>query len=127
MDARQSTRLTQIFIPVDQSDPCPRWQVAAQNAGVPGSNTDWHCEHVDGGEYRVSLPDQRPTRRWIDPELGFPVKQQAADGTTLTVEHIRIEAQPASLFVIPAGYHELNPQALIDRIKHSDVWVDPPK
>jgi hypothetical protein len=27
MDAKQSTRLTQIFVPVDPHDPCPQWRV----------------------------------------------------------------------------------------------------
>src|SRR5579863_129472 len=34
MDAKQSTRLTQIFVPVDPRNPCPQWRSAAQNAGV---------------------------------------------------------------------------------------------
>jgi hypothetical protein len=63
--------------------------------------------------------------RWIDPVLEFPVKLLAADGTTIALEHIRIEAQPASLFDLPTGFRKLDPRALIERIKHSDAWVDP--
>jgi hypothetical protein len=43
----------------------------------------------------------------------------------LALEHIRIEAQPAGLFDIPPGFRKLDPRALIERIKHSDSWVDP--
>jgi hypothetical protein len=135
MDARQSTRLTQIFIPVDPNDPCRQWQAAATNAGVPSAGGDWRCQRIDTAivddrgtiAYRVVSPDQDSSQRWIDPDLEFPVKLRAADGTTIALEHIRVEAQPASLFAVPPGYRKLDPQALIDRIKHSDVWVDSPK
>jgi hypothetical protein len=43
--------------------------------------------------------------RWIDSVLEFPVKLLAADGTTIA--------------------RKLDPRALIERIKHSDAWVDP--
>jgi hypothetical protein len=134
MDAKQSTRLTQIFIPVDSNDPCRQWQAAANNAGVPSAGGEWRCGRIDIAivdgrraiEYRVDSPDQKSSRGWIDPDLEFPVKLRAADGTTIALEHIRVEAQPASLFAIPPGYRKSDPQALIDRIKHSDVWVGAP-
>jgi hypothetical protein len=138
MDAKQSTRLTQIFIPVDPRDPCPQWRAAAQNAGVPGAGGDWRCARAGGGgagagggggggtiEYRVDSPDQNSSLRWIDPRLEFPVKLKAADGGTIALENIRVEAQPANLFAIPAGFRKFDPQGLIDRIKHSDVWAGP--
>jgi hypothetical protein len=84
---------------------------------------------VDGRrtiEYRVVSPDQKWSRGWIDPDLEFPIKLRAADGTTIALEHIRVEAQPASLFALPPGYRKSDPQALIERIKHSDVWAGPP-
>src|ERR1700735_2705084 len=37
MDAKQSTRLTQLFVPVDPNDPCRQWRTAATIAGVPGA------------------------------------------------------------------------------------------
>ena len=133
LDAKQSTRLTQIFVPVDPNDPCRQWRTAATIAGVPGAAGDWRCGRVDSAiidgrrtiEYRVTSPDQKSTRAWIDPDLEFPIKVQT-DDTTITLEHIRVEAQPASLFAVPPGYRKSDPQALIERIKHSDVWVGPP-
>jgi hypothetical protein len=132
MDAKQSTRLTQIFVPLDSRDPCRQWQAAAKNAGLSSGGGEWGCERAapafagKGGaiEYNVVSPDRVSSRRWIDPDLEFPVKLQAADGTTMTLEHIRTGSQPASLFEVPPGYHKLEPQALIDRIKHSDVWAE---
>ena len=124
VDARQSSPLTLVFVPVDPKDPCPQWQAAARNAGVPGAAGAWHCTRIDALEYRVVSPDGSFSERWIDPDLQFPVKQRTADGTTIALEHIRIEAQPAGLFAMPPGYRKVDPQGVIDRIKHSDVWAE---
>jgi hypothetical protein len=125
MDARQSTRLTQVFIPIDPRDPCPQWQAAEKSAGVPDAAGAWRCTRINAVEYRVVSADGSPSQRWIDPELEFPVKVRAADGTTVTLAHIRVAAQPAGLFEVPSGYRKFDPQGLIDRIKHSDVWAAP--
>ena len=130
-DARQSSRLTRIFIPVDRNDPCPQWRAAAQNAGV--AENEWHCELIgaavlDGRaatESRVTSA-QDVSRRWIDARIGFPIRVQMNDGTSFTLENIRIAAQSPELFAIPPGYRKLDPRALIERIKHSDVWVEAP-
>jgi hypothetical protein len=131
MDARQSSRLTRIFIPVDPNDPCPQWQAAAKNAGV--ADSEWHCELIgaavlDGRattECRVTFA-QDVSRRWIDASIGFPIRVQMDDGTSFTLENIRVAAQSADLFAIPSSYRKLDPRALIERIKHSDVWVEAP-
>jgi hypothetical protein len=132
MDARQSNRLTQVFVPIDTDDPCPQWRAAADLAKALHAMDQWRCERAigaatEGGRtlaYRVAAA-QGADLRWIDSDLKFPVRQRADDGTTLTLEDLRIEAQPPDLFVIPSGFRRLDPQALIERIKHSDVWVDP--
>jgi hypothetical protein len=36
-----------------------------------------------------------------------------------------LEAQPANRFAIPPGFRSFDPRALIERVKHSDAWVDP--
>ena len=136
MDARQSTRLTRIFLPLDPGSPCEQWQAAAKASGLPSAAGDWHCERKENSsingretlEYSVTSSDNAAaTQSWIAPDLGFPVKWRASDGTTFTLEHIRVEAQPAELFAVPADYRKLDPQALIERIKHSDVWAAPPQ
>jgi len=127
MDARQSSRLTRIFIPVDPNDPCPQWRAAAQN------DSEWRCELIgaaalDGRattECRVTSA-QHVSRRWIDASIGFPIRVQMDDGTSFTLENIRVAAQSADLFAIPSSYRKLDPRALIERIKHSDVWAEAP-
>jgi hypothetical protein len=134
VDARQSTLLTRIFVPVDPHDPCREWQAAAATAGVP-STGEWHCEAVERGfanhheivEYRVVTSDRQSNYGWVDPTIGFPVKWQAADGKMFALENILLQAQPESLFSIPSDYRKLDPQALLERIKHSDVWAEPSK
>ena len=135
MDSKQSTPLTQIFVPVDPKHPCMQWRAAAIQAGVTDAGGDWRCERIHIGivggrrtiEYRVVPPQGQPSRRWIDSDLGFPVKLQAADGTAVSLENIRVKMQPAGLFTLPQGFQKFDPQALINKIKHSDVWVEPPK
>jgi hypothetical protein len=131
MDAKRSTPLTQIFVPVDSNHPCRAWQAAAQNADVPGAGGHWHCARIDAVsisrhptfEYDVISPDRTQSRRWIDPELAFPIKVRGADGATIALEHLRVGPQPQSLFAVPPSFNKLEPQALIDRIKQSDVWA----
>lgn len=129
-DARQSSRLTRMFIPVDPGNACLQWQVAAKIAGIEG---EWHCELIG-----AAMLDGRPTtechvaaardasRRWIDTSVGFPIRVRMEDGTSFTLENIRLGAQSADLFTIPPSYRKRDPQALIEHIKHSDVWVEGP-
>ena len=133
MEAKQSSPLTQIFVPVDTNEPCPQWRAAASNAGAASAAGEWRCERIEdeiiGGrravQFRVSSPVSPSSRRWIDSDLQFPVKLLASDGTTTALEHILVEAQPANRFAIPAGFRNFDPRVLIERIKHSDAWVDP--
>jgi hypothetical protein len=133
MEAKQSSRLTQIFVPVDTKEPCRQWHAAASNAGVARAAGEWRCERIedeiiDGRravQFRVSSPVSPSSRRWIDSDLEFPLKLLASDGTTIALEHILVEAQPANRFAIPPGFRNFDPRALIERVKHSDAWVDP--
>ena len=131
-DARQSSRLTRIFIPVDPNSACLQWQAAARDAGV--ADGEWHCDpngvaFIDGRqttECRVTSPDRDAGRRWIDASIGFPIRVRMEDGTSITLENIRVAAQSPELFAIPPSYRKLDPHALVERIKHSDVWAGPP-
>jgi hypothetical protein len=134
MDARQSSRLTRLFVRVDPADPCRQWQTMAELAGVAVQNP-WRCERVgqetvagrDAIAFRARLPDDREMVGWIDPDLQFPLRIRTEDGVTVTAENIRMEPQAASLFEIPSNFRKFDPQELIKRIKQSDVWVDEPK
>jgi hypothetical protein len=109
MDAKQSTPLTRIFVRVDPRDPCAQWQSAASIAGEADAAT-WRC--------RATLDAVM-----IDPLLQFPTQWRGPDGITVRLENIRVEYQPTELFVVPAGYQRLDPSALLERIKRSDVWA----
>src|SRR3984957_19771283 len=45
MEARQSSRLTRLFVPVDPDAPCRQWQAMAHLAGVAGEG-EWRCERT---------------------------------------------------------------------------------
>jgi hypothetical protein len=123
MEARQSSRLPQLFVPVDPNEPCDAWRKAVTRAG---DVADWHCAAL-ADAFAVSAPAHGAEKRWIDPTLRFPVKAEQADGSVLELQHVTRAAQPEGLFEIPAGYRRFDPEALIGRIKQSDVWVEPPK
>jgi hypothetical protein len=131
MDARASSALTQVFVPVDPSDPCRSWRTAAENAGVTDGGAGFHCERTPAADrgaahtigYRLAVAGEA-SERWFDTELGFPVGYRLSDGTSTRLEHLRRAPQPQELFVIPAGYRASDPRALIERIKHSDVWAE---
>jgi hypothetical protein len=129
MDARQSSRLTQMLLIVDPDDPCRQWQAMAKVAAVSNQG-DWHCERLGGemtGErtaaYRAVSASGREFSGWIDRQRKFPLRIKTEDGVVITVENVRDEPQPAQLFEIPPGFRKFDPQVLIQRIKQSDVWV----
>jgi hypothetical protein len=134
MDARQSSPLTHLFVPVDVGDPCLQWQAMAKLAGATDGNDPWRCERVgeesvDGRgvvTYRAISSPGRDILGWIDPNLKFPLRIRLQDGTSITAKNIREEPQSARLFEIPPGFRKFDPEALIKRIKQSDVWVEGP-
>lgn len=112
-DARQAKQPVQLFIPVDPENPCVQWQAAS--AG------EWRCEKIAANRWRVTPPDQDTRECWIDAALRFPIRVGA-----LSLENIRVAAQPPGLFTLPTSYRQLDPHALIERMKHSDVWAETP-
>ena len=134
MDAKQSSRLTQILVPVNPKDPCPAWRAAAKIAGEPVGDAERSCQRLPSEivagrvaiGYRVTSV-RATDYAWIDPEISFPVKYRFSDGGEVSLSNIRQGLQPAALFAVPGDYHKFEPQGLIDRIKQSDVWVDRPK
>jgi hypothetical protein len=130
MEARQSSRLTRIFVPVDPGDPCRQWQMMARLAGA-ADQSDWRCERIGEGTiggrssiaYRIVSMSGRELFGWIDTARQFPLRIITEDGPTITAENVRDEPQPAQLFEIPPGFRKFDPQTLIQRIKQSDVWV----
>ena len=139
MDAGGSSRLPQLFVPLDPDDPCPRWQAMAKAVGSIDPSTqegiEWRCtrigdEKIDGRDtirHQATLMQSQQRAAWIDPRLRFPLKIVAEDGTIYELKDIVEAPQTASQFEIPADFRKFDPLALIQRLKHSDVWVGPPE
>jgi hypothetical protein len=131
MNARQSSRLTQLFVPLDPDAPCRQWQAMARVAGM-AEQGEWRCERIgeetiDGHgtvAFRALSPSGAEVTGWI--ERRFPLQIKTDDGTLITLERIKDEPQPVSSFEFPATFGKFSPEALIDRIKQSDVWVAKP-
>jgi hypothetical protein len=132
MEARQSSRLTQLFVPIDPEAPCQQWQAMARLAGRAAEG-EWHCERLGeetiGGRstivFRVSAADGQAYSGWIDRILKFPLQIKTGDDV-LMLEEIKDEPQPASSFELPGNYRKFSPEALIEQMKQSDVWVFKP-
>jgi hypothetical protein len=135
MEARQSSPLTRLLVPVDPDDPCRQWQIMETVAGATDGGGEWRCdllgrEIVDGREtmtYLARSGQNRRSYRWIDPQRRFPVRLESEDGTMVALEQIVDAPQPSRLFELPQDYHKFDPVQLIEQIKRSDVWVEPPR
>ena len=46
MDAKQSSWLTQILVPVDPDNPCKQWQAMAEIAGAADRGRQWRCNRI---------------------------------------------------------------------------------
>jgi hypothetical protein len=133
MDAKQSSLLAQIFVPLDPENPCARWQTAARISGAAENGGEWRCERagseaIDGREtvtWRAVSPQNRTFAVWIDRALRIPLRIETEQRARFELRDIREAPQPAELFTVPAGFQKFDPQKLIDRIKQSDVWVEP--
>jgi hypothetical protein len=133
MEARRSSRLTMLFVPVDPANPCRQWQAMAKLAGI-AEQGDWRCER--GGEEKIGAqntvrylavsPSGKEISGWIDAARKFPLRIKTEDGAIISAENIRDEPQSAESFEMPVGLRRFDPRALIEQIKQSDVWVDQP-
>jgi hypothetical protein len=102
----------------------------AKNQGAKNQG-DWHCERVgeetiDGNStiaYRAILSPDRELFGWIDPVRKFPLRIKTEDSAVIAVQNVRDEPQLTQMFEIPSGFRKFDPEALIGRIKQSDVWV----
>lgn len=135
MAAKQSSRLTRLFVPLDPGDPCRRWQAMAENAGIAASGERWRCqpqgdERIGGRDavkYRVAAPGRRPHYVWVAPPLRIALRLETEDGAVFALEHVAPGHQPAALFTIPPDCRKFDPLAMIERLKQSDVRVELPK
>jgi hypothetical protein len=132
MDAKQSTPLTQLLVPVDPADPCAQWQAMAEIAGLSDLGRTWQCrslgeEAIDDRpvrKYQLEMPRGNVTTVWIDPQVRFVSRIRNADGSGIDLRALHAAPQSETLFAIPANYAKFDPRRLIERLKQSDVWVE---
>jgi hypothetical protein len=136
MDARETSVLTQLLVPVVPEQPCSAWQHMAETAGATQQGGTWRCRKLERAavsapagvlSYEAISPRNLRHEITIDTARGFPVRIENANGVTVTLDNIRDEVPAAALFEPPAGLRRFDPQQLIDRIKQSDVWIEQPK
>jgi hypothetical protein len=131
MEARQTTMLTQILVPLDPSDPCRTWQAMAVSAGAAAKG-QWTCdrggeETIDGHKaiaYSAVSPLHKRITGWIDQDLKILMKNQIEGGASIELRNVEKGPQAAKLFEIPDQYQKFEPERLLELIKKSDVWVE---
>jgi hypothetical protein len=131
MDAKQSSPLTQFFVPLDPDDPCRQWDTMADIAGLT-ENERWRCQAQDRAEIdrRNTLKFAMTSVRgrstgWIDTQLKFPVRIETENGAVFALRNIAEEPQSADKFEIPSDYKKFDPHQIIELLKHTDIWVPP--
>ncbi|HEX3864919.1 MAG TPA: hypothetical protein VHY35_24800 [Stellaceae bacterium] len=135
MDARETSLLTQLLVPVAPEMPCASWQAMAVIAGAAEQGGQWQCARRDAEtiagrdliHYALVSPRNLQIEVWIDVARRFPVRLKTDSGETVALDHFFDNAPRPDLFAVPAGTRRFDPEHLIDRIKQSDVWVEPPK
>jgi hypothetical protein len=132
MDSKQTSALTRLFVPLDPADPCRQWQAMAELAGISDSG-QWRC--VAEGSEIVSGRDTRKfavtslrghSTGWIDAGLKFPIKFETEYGAVFTMRDIKEAPQSTKEFEIPTSYRKFDPRGVIEQMKRSDIWVEPP-
>ena len=96
------------FRAADAENACDEWQKMATKPG--GTCHKIGPEVVNGRstvKYQGTSAEGDVTYVWIDPKLRFPVKWQGKNSGG-ELRNILEEAQPASLFVVPADYQKLD-------------------
>ena len=135
MDARQSSVLTELLVPVDPDAPCLQWQAMAEISGSAAGGSAWQCDRTgaetrDGRtilKYEMTSPRGRRYSSWIDPRLRYVVRIEAYDGSTTELKNVQEAPPPDGAFMMPTGLRKFDPTQLIGIMQHSDVWVDPAK
>ena len=132
MDVKQSSRLTRLFVSPGGLDPCPQWRMMAEVAGIASDGGQWRCEaaeteSLDGRasrKFRITSPSDHATA-WVDVQLNFPVKFEIDDGAVLALRNIAEGSQPPETFEVPGNFKKFNQQLFLERLKRTDIWVEP--
>ncbi len=134
MDAKQSSPLTQVLVPLDPLAPCQKFQAMAINAGIAPNEGQWLCRRINDAAAQQRLltfsaisPLGTQTTVQIDPDLKALVGSQTGGGEGFVLKNIQKGPQSPDLFEISADYKKFDPRELIKILKKSDVWVEPRK
>jgi hypothetical protein len=139
MESKQSSILTELFVPLDPAAPCSRIETMAKLAGDSGKDggSEWRCdqpasvaEDIDGrpaAKLTMTSPSGEKRTAWMDKKLNFLVKIETAGGAVIALRNIVEAPQPSSLFTLPDGVRKFDPETLLARVKQSDAWVEPVK
>ncbi len=106
MDARQSSVLTELLVPVDPDAPCPKWQEMAQISGSAAAvrrgnaiaSPSRRTMAMPSVKYDMTSPRGKHYSSWIDPQLRYVVRIESYDGSTTELKNVQEAPQPDSAF-----------------------------
>lgn len=134
MDAKQSSPLTQVLVPLDPQAPCQKFEAMAINAGLTENEGQWLCNRQSDPSaepglitYSAISPKQKHSTIKIDLDLKALVSSQPESEEGFVLKNIQKGPQKPELFDIPIEYKKFDPRQLIEVLKKSDVWVEPKK
>lgn len=119
-----------LFHPTSTSDPCSSWNALMQSYAAHDTSfhTTFSCQNqgndVVGGRsatrWLVTSTDRNGRKEtgtaWIDSRLHIVSKTQDSTGS-MQLANIQEGSQPASVFAIPAGYHQIDMRQMLGRMK----------
>jgi len=119
-----------LFHPTSSSDPCSSWNALMQTYAAHDTSfhTTFACQNqgndLVGGRsaqrWLVTSTDRNGRKAsgtaWIDSRLHIVSKTQDSTGT-MQLANIQEGPQPASVFAIPASYHQLDMRQMLGRMK----------
>ena len=131
MDARQSSRLTRMFVPVDPDDPCRQWQAMAKLAGVRGAGrlalrTRRRGDDRRAQHHRLSRGPGSRARNSLAGSIrraNFRCESRRRTAPSSPPRIFATNRSPRNCSRCRPGLRKFDPQALIQQIKQSDVWV----
>jgi hypothetical protein len=102
----------------DVENACSDWQKMPRNQG--GTCRKVGNETVNGRntvKYEGTNESGDAHQVWLDPKLRLPVKWQGKDSSG-ELRNIQEEAQPASLFEVPAGFTKMDIGGMMQQRQH---------
>ena len=135
MDAKQSSRLTRLFGQQGGLDPCAQWRTMGGSRryssrrrqpvalrGDRGRNPRWPRRQHEIPHNVTQRPSHCVDRR---ASSIFPSNSKSTMGPYWHCAIFRRARSHQGAFEVPGNFKKFDQQLFLERLKHTDIWVDP--